>query len=63
MESEASKTKKTNDWFGLNQENTPKLTEDQLILCHTMYKSKQFAEFKDKMVLIDGASKDDIGLA
>jgi hypothetical protein len=42
---------------------TVKLTEEHIILSTTILRSKMFAEYKDKLVLIDGVSKDDIGLA
>jgi hypothetical protein len=61
MESEKSKVNKMNGWFGL--ENTAKLTEEHLILCHTMYRSKIFAEYHNKLVLFDGIGKDEVGLA
>ena len=40
------------------------ITKENVFLCHTIFGSPQIqSEYSEKMVLVDGFSKDDIGLA
>ncbi len=63
METEQQKADKMNALLNLTPEQA-QISKDNIFLCHTILGSAKIQDaYSDKMVLIDGFSKDDVGLA
>ena len=63
METEQQKADKMNALLKFTPEEG-QITKENVFLCHTIFGSPQIqSEYSEKMVLVDGVSKDDVGLA
>ena len=59
---EQTKADGMNKLIGLSGQG--RITENEVVLCHTILKSKHFQDrFRDKWILVDGFSRDESALA